>query len=115
MSNLSFSKDKIKILLLEGIHQNAVDAFKAQGYENVELLPGALEGEELKTKLAEAHMVGIRSRTKLTAEVLETADKLMAIGCFCIGTNQVTWTPPGARAYRFSMPPIPIPAPWQNW
>ncbi|MCW9032596.1 MAG: phosphoglycerate dehydrogenase [Rhodospirillales bacterium] len=89
MSNLSLAKDKIKILLLEGIHQNAVDSFKAHGYNNVELLPGALDGDELKAKIADAHMVGIRSRTKLTADILEAADKLMAIGCFCIGTNQV--------------------------
>ncbi|CCQ73336.1 phosphoglycerate dehydrogenase [Magnetospira sp. QH-2] len=89
MSNLSLAKDKIRILLLEGIHQNAVTLFKSHGYRNVELLPGALDGEELKAKIADAHMIGIRSRTKLTAEMLEAADKLMAIGCFCIGTNQV--------------------------
>ncbi len=89
MSNLSLAKDKIKILLLEGIHQNAVDSFKAHGYNNIELLPGALDGDELKAKIADAHMIGIRSRTRLTAEILDVADKLMAIGCFCIGTNQV--------------------------
>ncbi|GAB6053422.1 phosphoglycerate dehydrogenase [Magnetospira thiophila] len=89
MSNLSLAKDKIKILLLEGIHPNAVESFRTHGYENVELLPGALDGDELKAKVADAHMIGIRSRTRLTAEVLAAADKLMAIGCFCIGTNQV--------------------------
>jgi len=89
MSKLSFSKEKINILLLEGIHQNAVDAFAGQGYSNVELLPAAMDEDELVAKIKDVHMVGIRSRTKLTARVLEAADKLFCIGCFCIGTNQV--------------------------
>ena len=86
---LSLAKNKIKILLLEGIHQTAVEMFRSQGYTQVEHLPTALTGEALKEKIRDAHMVGIRSRSKLTPEVLAEADKLMAIGCFCIGTNQV--------------------------
>lgn len=89
MSKLSLTKDKIRILLLEGVHENAVRSLEKNGYRNVELLPGALEESELKEKIADAHMVGIRSRSQLTSGVLDAAEKLMAIGCFCIGTNQV--------------------------
>lgn len=89
MSRTSLDKAKIKFLLLEGIHPNAVDLLKQAGYTNVELLPGALEGEALKAKLADVHFLGIRSRTQLTADVLAAAPKLVAAGCFCIGTNQV--------------------------
>ncbi|APC97252.1 phosphoglycerate dehydrogenase [Francisella frigiditurris] len=89
MSQLSLSKKKIPILLLEGIHQNAVDAFKAAGYENIEVMSTALEGQELIDKLKDFKIVGIRSRTQMTKEVIEKSDHLTAIGCFCIGTNQV--------------------------
>lgn len=82
-------KSSIKVLLLEGVHQSAVNCFTEHGYENVELLPVALSGDELIEKLKDASFVGIRSNTKLTREVLEKAPKLKAIGCFCIGTNQV--------------------------
>ncbi len=85
----SFPKDKIKILLLEGIHKNAVKTLKQGGYTNVELLPKALPKEELIKKIASVHMIGIRSKTQLTADVLAHAKKLLAVGCFCIGTNQV--------------------------
>lgn len=85
----SLAKDKIKIVLFEGIHPHAVEIFGQHGYTNVELIKEALTGEDLKNKLATAHMVGVRSRTQLTSEVLDSAPKLMAIGCFCIGTNQV--------------------------
>ena len=89
MSKLSLPKDKIRIVLLEGIHDNALHALNAAGYASVVRLPGAMEGAELRDAIAEAHIVGIRSRTRLTAQVLEDARKLMAVGCFCIGTNQV--------------------------
>jgi len=85
----SFPKDKIKILLLEGIHKNAVETFKKFGYENVTLLKTALPEEELIEALKGVHMVGLRSKTQMTAKVIKSAEKLMAIGCFCIGTNQV--------------------------
>ena len=85
----SFPKDKIHIVLFEGIHKTAVDNFGRAGYTNVTHLPSALQGQELRDVLSTAHMVGLRSRTKLTQEVIEAAPKLMAIGCFCIGTNQV--------------------------
>lgn len=89
MSQTSLDKDKIKFLLLEGVHPNAVQVLNQAGYTNVEQLSGALDGEALKAKLADVHFVGIRSRTQLTAEVLAAAPRLVAIGCFCIGTNQV--------------------------
>lgn len=86
---VSLSKDQIRILLLEGVHRSAVNCFKEAGYLNVEYLTGALEGEELTDKLKDAHIIGIRSRTQLTPQVLKKADKLFAVGCFSIGTNQV--------------------------
>jgi D-3-phosphoglycerate dehydrogenase len=89
MNKLSLNKKKIPILLLEGIHNNALESFKASGYENIDLLSTALEGQELIDKLKNYKMVGLRSRTQLTKEVLENSTHLAAIGCFCIGTNQV--------------------------
>jgi D-3-phosphoglycerate dehydrogenase len=88
-SALSFPKDKIKVLLLEGIHESAVDLLAAAGYANVARLGKALDGEALREALQGVHIVGIRSRTKLTEEVFEAADRLIAVGCFSVGTNQV--------------------------
>ncbi|HAL39381.1 MAG TPA: phosphoglycerate dehydrogenase, partial [Polaromonas sp.] len=89
MRKTSIDKNKIKFLLLEGIHPSAVDVLKAAGYTHIESLAGALPDNELKAKIADVHFVGIRSRTQLTAEVFSHAAKLVAVGCFCIGTNQV--------------------------
>jgi len=89
MSQTSFDKAKIKILLLEGVHPSAVATFKAAGYTNLELVAGALQGRDLAKALADVHMLGIRSRTQLTEEALAAARRLLAVGCFCIGTNQV--------------------------
>ena len=89
MLNVSLGKQKIKILLLEGVHPSAVEVFKAAGYENIDYHPAALPEEELLEKIADAHFVGIRSRTQLNAQVFASAKKLIAVGCFCIGTNQV--------------------------
>ena len=89
MQQTSFEKSKIRFLLLEGVHRSAVDTLRQQGYENIEALPTALPEAELKVKIADAHFVGIRSRTQLTANIFEAAKKLQAVGCFCIGTNQV--------------------------
>ena len=89
MTKTSLDKSKIKILLLEGVHSSAVQTFTKAGYSNVELLAHALEGDELKAKIADVHFVGVRSRTQLTREVLEAAKKLVGIGCLCIGPNQV--------------------------
>lgn len=89
MAKTSLDKAKIKFLLLEGLHQSAVDALHTAGYTNIDYYQKALPDDELKKKIADAHFVGIRSRTQLTAEVLDEAKKLIAVGCFCIGTNQV--------------------------
>jgi D-3-phosphoglycerate dehydrogenase len=85
----SIDKHKIRFLLLEGIHPSAVEVLRAAGYSQIESLPGALPDDQLLAKIADAHFVGIRSRTQLTAEVLSHAHRLAAVGCFCIGTNQV--------------------------
>lgn len=84
----SFPKQKIRAVLLEGIHPRAVEVLEAEGFQ-VELLPKALEGQALRDAAAGAHLLGIRSKTQVTADVLAGAPKLLAVGCFCIGTNQV--------------------------
>lgn len=89
MAIYSLDKDKIKILLLEGVHTGAVEMFKNAGYGNIDYLKTSLTDEELKERIKDAHFVGLRSRTQITESVLDVADKLVAIGCFCIGTNQV--------------------------
>lgn len=89
MASTSLDKSKIRFLLLEGIHPSAVETLRRAGYENIEIHRKALTSDELKERIAQAHFVGIRSRTQLTEEVFEAARKLVAVGCFCIGTNQV--------------------------
>ncbi|CAH9053096.1 D-3-phosphoglycerate dehydrogenase [Pseudoalteromonas holothuriae] len=89
MSKVSLAKDKIKILLLEGVHQSAVETLKRNGYSNIDYVKTSLPENELKERIKDAHFVGIRSRSNLTESVLSAAEKLVAIGCFCIGTNQV--------------------------
>ena len=89
MKQQSLQKSKIKFLLLEGVHQSAVDALAKAGYTNVVTYPKALPAEDLKQEIKDAHFVGIRSRTQLSEDVLDAAERLVAIGCFCIGTNQV--------------------------
>ncbi|OUE40220.1 D-3-phosphoglycerate dehydrogenase [Billgrantia desiderata SP1] len=89
MAKTSLDKSKIKILLLEGVHQSAVDNFLNAGYTNIEHLPTSLDEAALIEKVRDAHFLGIRSRTQLTERVFAAAEKLNAVGCFCIGTNQV--------------------------
>ncbi|AEG92779.1 phosphoglycerate dehydrogenase [Ramlibacter tataouinensis] len=86
---LSVPKDKLKFVLLEGIHASAIESLRAQGYEHIVTSPKALAGDELRAAVADAHFLGIRSRTQLTEAVLAAAPKLTAIGAFCIGTNQI--------------------------
>ena len=88
----SFNKKDIKVLLLEGIHQSSVDYFYQSGYTNVEYFKTALDERELEEKIKNVHIIGIRSRTNLTKEVMLKAKKLFSIGCFSIGTNQVDLT-----------------------
>jgi D-3-phosphoglycerate dehydrogenase / 2-oxoglutarate reductase len=89
MAKTSYPKEKIKILLLENISEKAVRNFTASGYASVESIKGALSEEELVDKIKDVHLLGIRSKTLITEKVLEAAKKLQAIGCFCIGVNQV--------------------------
>ncbi|MFT6153505.1 MAG: D-3-phosphoglycerate dehydrogenase [Bermanella sp.] len=98
MTGISLDKSKIRILLLEGVHQTALDTLKAAGYSNIDYVKTALTGDELKAKIKDAHFVGIRSRTQLTEDVFAVAEKLIAVGCFCIGTNQVDLEAAAKRA-----------------
>jgi D-3-phosphoglycerate dehydrogenase len=84
----SFPKDRIKVLLLENIHPSAHELFRAEGF-HLETLPGALGPEELAARIEDVHLIGIRSKTRITDEALAKARRLLAVGCFCIGTNQV--------------------------
>ncbi len=82
-------KSETRFLLLEGVHKNAVDTLNEAGYHNIEYITHALDEETLIEKIKDARFVGIRSRTQLTKNVLNAGERLAAIGCFCIGTNQV--------------------------
>lgn len=84
----SYPKSLIKVLLLENVHPAAVEAFEAQGFD-VEFHKGAMDEDELAEKIKDVSIIGIRSKTTITKKVLENADKLLAIGAFCIGTNQI--------------------------
>ena len=88
----SYPRQDIKVLLLEGVSASAVESFQRAGYSHVELHATALPEAELKARIADAHIVGIRSRTQLSDDVLAQAKRLIAVGCFCIGTNQVDLT-----------------------
>ncbi len=85
---LSYPKNKIKVLLLENIHENAVKIFAEEGY-SVELLKTALNEEELIERIKDVSIIGIRSKTKITKKVLDNAPRLKVVGAFCIGTNQI--------------------------
>lgn len=87
--NPSLPKEKIKILLLEGISETAVATLAERGYENVERLTGTIDGAELIERLQDVRILGIRSRTQITADILKASDKLIAVGCFSVGTNQI--------------------------
>ncbi|NMM41748.1 phosphoglycerate dehydrogenase [Pseudoalteromonas arctica] len=89
MSKVSLAKDKIKILLLEGVHQSAVETLKRNGYSNIDYVKTSLPEDELIERIKDVHFVGLRSRTHISEAVLDAAEKLVAVGCFCIGTNQV--------------------------
>ena len=89
MKRTSLDKKHIKVLLLESIHPSALETLRAEGYTNVERHDSALPESELTERIRDAHLLGIRSRTKVPAAVLAQAERLIAIGCFCIGTDQV--------------------------
>ncbi|WP_192822931.1 phosphoglycerate dehydrogenase [Rufibacter sp. LB8] len=87
-SSLSYPKNRIKVLVLEGIHEQAIKMFRQEGYQ-VEIIPGALEEDELCAQLHDVSILCIRSKTQLTAKAIAAAPRLMAVGAFCIGTNQI--------------------------
>lgn len=92
LKHTSYPKEKVNILLLENISDKAVKFFKDAGYTSVKKLSGALTEEQLIKEIKDVHLLGIRSKTNISAKVLEAAAKLQAIGCFCIGVNQVDLT-----------------------
>jgi D-3-phosphoglycerate dehydrogenase len=97
MAKTSFPKQDIRILLLEGISQTAVESFRRAGYTNLEYHEKSLPEAALAKAVAEAHIVGIRSRSQLTGAMFEDSRRLLAVGCFCIGTNQVNLEAAQAR------------------
>lgn len=101
----SFPKEKLSILLLENISAGAVQQLQAAGYTNIRALTHALTEEELKAAIAGVHLLGIRSKTQVREAVLQAADRLLAIGCFCIGTNQLDkWAATGRGIAVFNAP-----------
>src|SRR5262252_5150872 len=99
MPETSFPKSQIKILLLENIHAVAAEAFRTEGFQ-VETVKGALPEAELVQKVRDAHIVGIRSKTRITPPVIDAAKRVLAVGAFCIGTNQIAT----AHANRAGVP-----------
>lgn len=89
MTKLSLSKEKIKVVLLEGVHPDAEKMFRQDGYHNIHVYKSTPADDELQEILKDTHILGIRSRTQLKGQNLAICDKLMAVGTFCIGTNQV--------------------------
>lgn len=87
-TTISYPKNRINILLLENVHEDAVKIMKEEGY-NVEVYPAGLDEDELSEKIKDVSVLGIRSKTQVTAKVLENANRLIAVGAFCIGTNQI--------------------------
>jgi D-3-phosphoglycerate dehydrogenase len=108
MRKLSLSKDKIRVLLLEGVHPSAVQHMADSGYTSIEEVPKALAERDLIERLRGVHILGIRSRTQVTQEVIAAADRLIAVGCFCIGTNQVDLV----AARRSPIPAVSLSSSW---
>ncbi len=115
MAKVSLEKDKIKFLLVEGVHQKAIDNLRAAGYTNIEFHKGALDTEELKASIRDAHFIGLRSRTHLTEEIFAAAEKLVAVGCFCIGTNRSIWMRRRSAVSRYLTPRSRTPVRWLSW
>lgn len=85
----SYPKDKVKILLLENVHASAIRLFKQAGYTDIESLTGSVSEQELMERISKVHILGLRSKTHVTEAVLNKAEKLIGLGAFCIGTNQI--------------------------
>jgi D-3-phosphoglycerate dehydrogenase len=92
VERLALPKEHVRLLLLEGVNDSAVELFAASGYTNVTRVSGALQDAALEEAVRGVHILGIRSRTQLTARAIAAADRLLTVGCFCIGTNQVDLT-----------------------
>jgi D-3-phosphoglycerate dehydrogenase len=88
MAETSYPRDRIRITILENVHPAAADALTERGY-SVEVIPRALEGKELAAAIAASHVLGVRSRTKVRDDCLKHAGRMLAIGCFSVGTDQV--------------------------
>lgn len=88
MSKVSLAKDKIKILLLEGVHQSAVETLKRNGYSNIDYVKTSLPEDELIERIKDVHFVGLRSRTHINESVLNAAEKLVAVGCFVLAQTK---------------------------
>lgn len=114
-STTSYPKDKIKILFLENISEAAIRAFRDAGYSDIKKISGALSEDQLIQEIKNVHMIGIRSKTQITERVLQHAEKLQAIGCFCIGTNQVNLTAARKGEWWFLTHHTAIPDQLQNW
>lgn len=97
MTKTSFPRSDIRVLLLEGVSRTAVRNFQAAGYTQIEFHEKSLPEKQLAERVAEAHIVGIRSRSHLTPAMFQNSRRLMAVGCFCIGTNQVALDAAQAR------------------
>lgn len=97
MTAVSFARDRLRVLLLEGIHPNAVEVFRRAGYTDIERVEGTVPEGDLPELLGDVHFLGIRSRTHVTEAVLEAAPRLVAVGAFCIGTNQIDLDAAAAR------------------
>jgi len=97
MPAVSFARDRLRVLLLEGIHPNAVEVFRRAGYTDIERVEGTVPEDDLPDLLGDVHFLGIRSRTHVTESVLEAAPRLVAVGAFCIGTNQIDLDAAAAR------------------
>lgn len=85
----SYPREKIRILFLENVSQTSIRIFHEKGYPDVEIITGALSENELISEIPDVHLLGIRSKTQITENVIKAGKKLQAIGCFCIGVNQV--------------------------
>ena len=111
----SYPKEKINILLLENISDKAVQQIKSFGYVNVKKLTGALSEDQLIDAVKDVHLLGIRSKTTITQKVLDAAPKLQAIGCFCIGVNQVNLKAATQKGVVVFNAPTAIPEVWLSW
>jgi D-3-phosphoglycerate dehydrogenase len=111
----SYPKEKISILFLENISDTAVKQFREAGYTDIRKLSGALSEEQLIQEVKNVHILGIRSKTQITRKILEHASKLQAIGCFCIGVNQVDLKAASQQGLLYLMPLIATPVQLPNW